>query len=259
MMEICNLSVQLGRNQVLKDISARFAPGQVTALIGPNGTGKSTLQKALAALIPSSGVVALSGKVPTRAERRDLIAYMPQDTGANVALSVFEVTLMGRLGALGLRVPRELRHEAMQMLARFGLEPLAHRQIGSLSGGQRQLVFLAQVLFRAPRVLLLDEPTAALDLRHQLVVLDRVRADARARGTIAIVAMHDLSLAARFADRILCLHQGGIAATGSPHEVLTPGTLARVYGVEAEVTELASGGLTVAPLRATVPDGQLGN
>lgn len=251
MLEFKDLSVQLGRAQILDNVSARFAPGEVTALIGPNGTGKSTLQKALAALIPSGGKVWIDGQIQSRAERRDAIAYMPQDTGAAVALSAFEVTLMGRLHALGLRVPSELRAEAMRMLSRFGLETLAHRQIGSLSGGQRQMAFLAQVLFRAPRVLLLDEPTAALDLRHQLLVLEHVRNDAIARGTVAIVAMHDLSLAARFADRILCLHNGQVAEAGSPQEVLTPQTLANVYGVEAEVTHLSSGGLTIAPLRAT--------
>jgi len=129
---------------------------------------------------------------------------------------------------------------------------MAYRPVSALSGGQRQMAFLAQSLFRAPQVLLLDEPTAALDLRHQLVVLERVRMDARARGTVALVAMHDLSLAARFADRILCLHNGGVAAIGTPEKVLNADLLERVYGAVVEVSRSTSGTLTVAPVCATM-------
>lgn len=253
MLEIIDMSVSLGRKPVLTGISAQFAAGETVALIGPNGTGKSTLQKAIAGLIPASGELRLEGRLPSHTQRRTRIAYMPQDTGSAGALSVFEVMLLGRIGALGLRVAPEIRQEALAILERFDLGPLAYRPVSALSGGQRQLVFLAQSLFRAPQVLLLDEPTAALDLRHQLIVLEHVRSDARARGTVALVAMHDLSLAARFADRILCLHNGGIAAEGGPEDVLNVELLGRVYGAVVEVTRSASGNLTVAPLRAKMP------
>jgi len=143
-----------------------------------------------------------------------------------------------------------MRAEAVETLARFGLGSLAHRPIGALSGGQRQLVFLAQTRFRAPQVMLLDEPTAALDLRHQLMVLERVRAEVAAWAAIAIVAVHDLTLAARFADRILCLAGGRNQADGSPSEVLDAALLRGVYGVEADIVPLPSGALVVAPLRA---------
>ncbi|RMF37424.1 MAG: ABC transporter ATP-binding protein [Alphaproteobacteria bacterium] len=248
-MELDALSVRLGRAQVLDGVSARLAPGQTVALIGPNGAGKSTLLKALAGLLRASGKVRLEGRALPPGPRR-AVAYMPQDTGAAAALSVLEVVLMGRLERLGLRVDPALRGEALEMLARFGLGALAHRPIGALSGGQRQLVFLAQTLFRAPKVMLLDEPTAALDLRHQLMVLERVRAEVAARAAIAVVAVHDLTLAARFVDRILCLSGGRIRADGAPAEVLDAALLRAVYGVVADIAPLPSGTLVVAPLRA---------
>ncbi len=249
MLEIDSLSVRRGRQPVLHGVSARIAPGETVALIGPNGAGKSTLLKALAGLERAEGVVRLDGQA-LAAGPRQAIAYMPQDTGAGAALSVLEVVLMGRLEQLGLRVDPALRQTALGMLARLGLAALAHRPVGALSGGQRQLVFLAQTLFRAPQVMLLDEPTAALDLRHQLMVLERVRAEVAVRRAIAIVAVHDLTLAARAADRILCLADGRIIADGPPEAVLTEPLLRRVYGVEAEIARLPSGALAVLPQRA---------
>lgn len=138
------------------------------------------------------------------------------------------------------------------MLERFGLAPLQGRTLDAVSGGQRQLVYLAQALFRETEVLLLDEPTAALDLRHQLVVLEAVRAHAAASGTMVVMAMHDLTLAAQFADRIACLCRRRIVADGRPEAVLTPGLLRRIYGIEAEVLTGATGSARVIPVRASV-------
>jgi len=248
MLEIDMLSVRLGRAPMLRDVSVRLALGETVALIGPNGAGKSTLLKAVAGLVRASGSVRLEGRALTAGPRHG-IAYMPQDTGAGASLSVLEVILMGRLENLGLRISPVLRSTALDLLTRFGLAALAHRPVGALSGGQRQLVFLAQTLFRVPRVMLLDEPTAALDLRHQLTVLERVRAEVADRHALAVIAVHDLTLAARFADRILCLHRGGIVADGAPHEVLDRPLLREVYGVEADIASLPSGTLVVSPLR----------
>jgi len=163
---------------------------------------------------------------------------------------VLEVVLLGRLQSLGMRIGDDIREQAIAALRRFHLEALQDRPIGAISGGQRQLVFLAQSLFRAPKVLLLDEPTAALDLRHQLIVLDRIRATCADSGMIAMAAMHDLSLAARFADRIVFLNGGMICADGAPDKVLNPAILQQVYGVEAEVQQGQSGVLHVSPVRA---------
>ncbi|MEO1612535.1 MAG: ABC transporter ATP-binding protein, partial [Pseudomonadota bacterium] len=120
-------------------------------------------------------------------------------------------------------------------LDRFGLGPLAERPLHSVSGGQRQLAFLAQALLRRPRVLLLDEPTAALDLRHQMLVVEAVKADAADRNVPVVAAMHDLALVGRYADCVVCLSGGAVEAVGPPGEVLTPALIAKIYGVRAEV------------------------
>ncbi len=251
MLNITDVSVSYGSVNILKDINFSLPAGSVTALLGPNGTGKSSLLKAIAGLTPSTGSIGLEQhKNLSHAERASTIAYMPQDTGATSSLTVLEVILLGKLKSLGLRVPQELQNQAGKVLAEFGLLNLQDRTLDAISGGQRQLVFLAQSLFRNPKVLLLDEPTAALDLRHQLIVLDRVVKHCKENGTIAIAAMHDLSLAARCSDRMICLHSGSIIAEGKPADILTAESVEKLYGVEADIITGADGILHITPLRA---------
>jgi iron complex transport system ATP-binding protein len=254
MFEIKEISVAYDGRTILDRIGMGLEQGTFTALVGPNGTGKSTLLKSIAGLIPAKGQAALAGQVLNQNEKLKTVAYMPQDTGAQSSLTVLEVVLLGRLQSLGMRIGDDIRTQAIAALGRFHLEALQDRPIGAISGGQRQLVFLAQSLFRAPKVLLLDEPTAALDLRHQLIVLDRIRATCADSGMIAMAAMHDLSLAARFADRIVFLNGGMICADGAPDKVLNPVILQQVYGVEAEVQQGQSGVLHVSPVRALQRD-----
>ena len=244
------VTVRYGPTAVVSEASAALTAGTLTALIGPNGAGKSSLLKAIAGLLPSQGAVVLDGRALRAGERQGLVAYMPQDLGASSALTLLEVVLLGRIRSLGLSVPRDLVAGAEAALARFGLAALQDRTLDAVSGGQRQLVYLAQAIFRAPRALLLDEPTAALDLRHQLVVLDTLRAHARAQGVPVMVAMHDLSLAAQFADHVICLAEGAIDACGSASEVMDADRLRRLYGVEAEIARSESGHLRITPLRA---------
>ena len=250
MFKIEEISVSYDGRTILDRIGMGLEAGTFTALVGPNGTGKSTLLKSISGLIPAKGQAAFGGRVLNQGEKLKTIAYMPQDTGAQSSLTVLEVVLLGRLQSLGMRIGDDIRAQAIAALARFHLEDLQDRPIGAISGGQRQLVFLAQSLFRAPKVLLLDEPTAALDLRHQLIVLDRIRATCTDSGMIAMAAMHDLSLAARFADRIVFLNGGVICTDGAPDKVLNPEILEQVYGVEAEVQPGQSGVLHVSPVRA---------
>ena len=248
-LKIEDLEAGYGAMRVITGASATVPAGDLTVLIGPNGTGKSTFLKALAGLVQTAGRISINGDDLAVEQRRKAIAYMPQDTGANSSLTVLEVVLLGRLRSLGLSVPEALPRAALLLLQRFGIADLQHRTLDALSGGQRQLVFLAQSLFREPQVLLLDEPTAALDLRHQLVVLNAVRDHARSHGVIAIAAMHDLALAAQFASRIICLSGGTVAAAGPSREVLTEDRLRSVYGVEASISDTPTGFLSITPLR----------
>ncbi len=249
-LSINDFSVSYGRNQILNGINDSWPAGQITALIGCNGAGKTTLLKAMAGLQASEGEVALSGVELATAERRQQTGYMPQDLGAISSLTVLEVVLLGRVGTLKMRVPSEFVDQAMAALKVFGLTNLRARGLDEISGGQRQLVFLAQALFRAPKVLLLDEPTAALDLKHQLLALERLCEHAQSTDTIIGVAMHDLNLAAQFADRFLALEGGRAITSGGAQQVLTPDTLRIMYGITAEVSEGQDGCLRVYPLRA---------
>ncbi len=249
---ISDLNVRYGRTPVIRAVSDQWPTGQITALIGCNGAGKSTFLKALAGLTPAQGDLHLEGEPMSLADRRHHIAYMPQDTSAMSSLTVLEVVLLGRVRTLGMRVPACLVDEAMSALSVFGLTTFHTRRLDEISGGQRQLVYLSQALFRQPRVLLLDEPTAALDLRHQLLVLERLHLHARQNGTAIGVAMHDLNLAAQFADRLIGLQGGQKIAAGPAEHVLTPANLKRMYGIEADVSRGAFGQLQVFPLRAAL-------
>ncbi len=247
---IQDLAVSYGGTPIVEAKSLTLEPGGITALIGPNGVGKSTLLKAIAGLIPAEGRIDMDGQTLSPSDRHDAIAYMPQDIGPTSSLTILEVVVLGRLRSLGLSVPSQLCDEALDTLGGFGLADLQGRTLDQVSGGQRQLVYLAQALFRKPKVLLLDEPTAALDLRHQLIVLEAVRRHATANGTIAVVAMHDLTMASQFCSRMICLHRGRIDADGTPGSVLTAERLRRVYQVEAAILPSGDGGLTVTPRKA---------
>ncbi|MEM1047783.1 MAG: ABC transporter ATP-binding protein [Pseudomonadota bacterium] len=245
-----HLTVRIASRTIVADATGLAEPGTITALIGPNGAGKSTLLKALAGLLPCDGQVALGSEPRDRIARRDQIAYMPQDTSASSALSVLEVILLGRYRSLGLTVRQDLVDDAMAILDRFGLCPLHTRTLDTLSGGQRQLVYLAQTLFRDPAALLLDEPIAALDLRHQLVVLERVSRYSAEHGIAVIMALHDLSLAAQFASHVICVEDGKIVAGGPPDAVFDADLLRRVYGVETEIGMTGTGKLRITALAA---------
>ena len=245
-----NITVRLGGTAIVEGASSVLTTGKITAIIGPNGAGKTTLLTALAGLKPTHGTVSADGRDLGAQERRSLVAYMPQDIGASSSLTVLEVVLLGRLASLGLTVPQDLLAKAARALDRFGLAPLQDRTLDAISGGQRQLVYLTQALYREPQLLLLDEPTAALDLRHQLIVMEAVRKHAAEHGICVLIAMHDLSLAAQFADQIICLCNGRIEADGPADQVLKVARLQELFGVETEIDRAASGHLRITPVRA---------
>lgn len=251
-LSVSGLRVAYGRRVIVDGLDlAPLRPGTLTALVGPNAAGKSTLLRGIAGLVPGTrGRVTLGGQdllamsIPERARH---LAYMPQGLPGGVALTVME-TLVGALRAVPITLAPDgaaAATHAVTVLERLGIGHLALHTLDRLSGGQRQLVGLAQALAREPEVLLLDEPTSALDLRHQVSVMTLVRETVLRRGLVGVVVLHDLGLAARFADRMVALAEGAVQADGTPAETLTPDLLARVYGVEARIERCSQGSLLV--------------
>ncbi|MEO9650260.1 MAG: ABC transporter ATP-binding protein [Roseobacter sp.] len=248
--EIANFTIGYKRQTILRDVNLSLASGQITGLIGPNGVGKSSLLKGIAGIAKSEGSIKDDGAILSDTHRRKIISYMPQDSSGASSLTLTEVVLMGRLTHLGLRVDPALIHGVHVLLAEFGLAHLADRTLEAVSGGQRQLCYLAQSMFREPQVLLLDEPTAALDLRHQLVVFEALRKLAQNKQIAVVVALHDLSLAGQFCDQIACLSGGRLDAIGAPRDVLTAARIGRVYGIKAEVEHKENQTVRVTALQA---------
>jgi iron complex transport system ATP-binding protein len=247
------LCVRYGARRAVDGVDLDAAEGEILALIGPNGSGKSSILKAIAGLVAFEGDIAFDGA--SRAHRyrgrRDPIGYMPQDTSTQAVLTVLEVVLLGRIGSLSLRVDPADVAKAVAILGELEIVDLAERYIGELSGGQRQLVFLAQVLAGDPSILLLDEPISALDINHQLHVLDTVRRFTRNRGLTCILVLHDLNAAARFADRIAVLRGGRLIGHGAPHDVLDEQLIEQAFHVEAAIETGRDGRPTITPLRVS--------
>ncbi|MGC8963054.1 MAG: ABC transporter ATP-binding protein [Candidatus Bipolaricaulaceae bacterium] len=239
-VRLVNVSAGYGRTNVLEGVELELSAGEVLGIIGPNGAGKTTLLRAMAgALRPSCGVVYLDGQKLGRFKPRDLarlLGVVPQVPSSGFDFRVRELVELGRLPHL--RPPDRLSPQDQAAVARAlrlaDLEHLASRPISSLSGGERQRVFLAMALAQEPEVLLLDEPTAHLDVRYRLEFLTLVRRLAR-EGMAVAMAIHDLNLACCFSDRLLLLSQGRVLAQGRPEEVLVPELLRQAFGLEALV------------------------
>lgn len=244
--------MHLGDRALLDGVELEVAPGEVVGLLGRNGAGKTSLLRIACGLgTADSGTVELDGRSLAalgRRERARAVAFVPQETHFPFPYSVAEVVLMGRaphLGWLGFEGPRDL-DAARAAMMQLGIESLAGRSVLALSGGERQLTVVARALAQAPRLLLLDEPTAFLDLRHRLAVLAQVRAFAAAGGA-ALVVSHDLAVAARACDRLALLAGGRILAAGPPAAVLTPALLRAAFAIEADVLTTPDGHPVVVP------------
>ena len=243
-----NLCVTLGGQTVLSDVSARFRPGEVTAIVGPNGAGKSTLLACLAGLHkPDSGQVSLDGNPIQALAHRDRarrVGFLPQTPEVAWAVDVETLVGLGRIPYSGARGLSEADQAAVQAaLVRTRMTDLAHRDVTTLSGGERARALLARVLAGEPSWLLADEPLAGLDPGHQLDAVDLMRGFAAERGQGVVMTLHDLSIALRLADRVLVLQGGGVIADAAPLEALTPAVLAKAYGVEAAIVPGLSGPL----------------
>jgi iron complex transport system ATP-binding protein len=241
-LRVDRAGVCLGEARVLDDVSLRVASGEMVGLVGPNGSGKTTLLRAVAGLVASDGEVWLADaplKALDAGAIARLVARVPQSTALDVqlGLSAEEVVLAGRAPYLGLWRWETARDHAIvdDAMRVTSTRELAERLAAELSGGERQRVFSARALAQQPRLLLLDEPTANLDLGHQVRVLELVQRLTREAGLGALAAIHDLELAARFCDRLVVLHRGRVVAEGLPRAVLTPELLREIYGVHAVV------------------------
>lgn len=248
------LDLFYGQRQILREVELTVAVGEFLVIIGPNGTGKTSLLKAVSGLLPGAGEIEILGRPLAGYGRRQLareLAVVPQLTPTDFPFSVAETVLMGRSPHLALL---ELEGAEDHRLARQAMEftevaHLAERRLDELSGGERQRVIIARAICQGPEIILLDEPTASLDPAHQVRIMDLLERLRREQGMTVVMVSHDLNLAAMYGGRLALMNEGRIAAVGTPAEVLTVDRLETCYGCRMEVVRTQPGGqLRVHPL-----------
>ena len=248
------VSVSLGGNDVVHDVTLDVPTGAWLSLIGPNGAGKTTLVRTLSQAVRHRGHVAVLGRDAASLSVRDRarrLAVVPQHPVIPPGMRVFDYVLLGRAPHQGLRCSSSVqdRRRALGVLQRLGLDVLTDRRVDTLSGGERQRVVLARALVQDAPLLVLDEPTAALDVGHQLEVLELI-ADLRTERELTVVTtVHDLTVAGQFADVVAVLADGGLVAHGSPRNVLTPEVIGAHWGVDATCDVDDDGSVTVTVRR----------
>lgn len=244
LLNVSGVSVAFGSRMVLRDVS--FGPlkeGSITALLGSNAAGKSTLLRCITGEMRGVGIIEVVGRPieswPEHHTNRP--ALVPQDISMGSSLRVFEAVLLASKQGGAWSVNADELDAVTRMLQTLDISDLADRELAALSGGQRQLVAIAQALIRRPRVLLLDEPTSALDLQNQFEVLDLLRRLTREHAMCVVMAIHDINHALQFADHVVVIHEGRVDTSGPPIDVLTPSLLQRVYGVQARLERCSRG------------------
>ena len=256
LLKVEHLSAAYGGIHALYDISLKVDAGEIVAVLGANGAGKSTLFRCLLGfLTPQAGEIRLSGRplsAYSRREAAEKIAYIPQSSEPIFNYTVLDTVLMGTTGTMNVlqRPGRRQQEAAMQALQRLGIEALAQRGIGTISGGERQLALIARALVQNAEILIMDEPTANLDFGNQQRVLAQIRA-LTARGYTVLLSTHNPEHALRYAHRVLALQGGHIAADGPTETALTPQLLQTLYGIQAILAEVPTDRGTVRSLIVT--------
>jgi iron complex transport system ATP-binding protein len=251
-LDVNGLCFSYADKPVLKGLSLSVSPGKIMSLVGPNGSGKTTLLKCIANLHKAQkGSVRLGDTVINSLNFRELakyIGYVPQDTGLAFPMSVIDAVLLGRSPHVSFRASEADMDIALEAMSLMGLEAYAFSLTNELSGGERQRVFIARALAQEPKIMLLDEPTSNLDLKHQLETLQILRQIAMEKKLIVIMAIHDLNLVARFSDVVTMLKNGTVLAEGIPADVINARNVRNAYGVEA-VVRIENGLPFVIPVR----------
>jgi len=237
-LEINNFSFGYNSSLIFNEMNFKIE-SKITILIGPNAAGKSTFLRCIAGVLDPEGTILFDGKDMKSFEKKDLISlrsYLPQESKTTSSLTVFEILLLGMANSLSWKVNEADLEAVSNVLKYLGIEDLALRNINELSGGQKQMVFIAQSLVRDPKLLLMDEPTNGLDLKYQFELFELIQKITLEKGMTTIIALHDLNLAARFADNIVVMSKGEIYASGPPSSVLTQKTIESVYGINARIS-----------------------
>ena len=249
-----HFSYPKAKKAVLENVSFSVPDGGITTVIGANGAGKSTLIKCMLGLLNAEGEVLIDGVPRQEIKKSELhrkISYMTQENALLTGLSVLNVVLLGRLGTLNIRVRDEDIEKAMSIISMLHLEPYIERPFYALSGGERRMADVAQALVRDPQILVMDEPTANLDLVNELQVIELVRSYTKQRNSATLLTLHDLNLAARYSDQLVLLKDGCVFKEGRPEDVITENTIREAYGVEVHVhISSRTGTPMVLPLEA---------
>lgn len=251
-LKVENLHFSYPAKPVLRGVDLELGETEIICIVGPNGSGKSTLVKCIEALLkPSEGRILLGGKESSRMstlEVAKIIGYVPQSTKQVFSSTVFDTVMMGRKPHSTWRSSEADIEVVLDILVQMELGNIALRDFNHLSGGQQQRVLIARALAQDPKILLLDEPTSALDIAHQLEVMEIIHGLVHEKRMAALMVVHDLNLASRYADKIVMLDEGKIHAVGTAEETFTNINIEKVYGVEASITN-HSGKLSVIPIR----------
>lgn len=238
MLQVKDLSFGYNKQNVFSNVSFEARPGEFTAVLGANGAGKSTLLKCVSGLEKATGSIIICGEDSTKMSREkktEYISFLNQNTDCDAELNVFEVILLGRVQKLSFKVSEEDQQRVRDIMETLSITQFADRKITELSGGQRQMVFIAQTLIKEPRILILDEPTSALDLNKQFKLMELLTRIVKERQLTTLVTLHHLDMAMKYADNIIVMNDGGLYNFGAPDQVMTQEMFKDVYKIKAEI------------------------